>query len=188
MGTKRLGDMLLSPQSINEEMELKGVCLVQWKLMSKALPESLSMLYFNVILVSDIVLLISGQPILIIFSSFPTCACFPLDLWPYGMSYDNYFNVCLQVLHLFLVWLIVLLIKGLIFLFAWMLINFWLYARHWEFSLVGFWIGAPIAHVGLKLLILRHCWPRGGITGMCQQAWLAWCWASCMLDSWPYVY
>lgn len=31
---------------------------------------------------------------------------FPLDLWTYGMSYDNDFNVCLQVLHLFLFWLI----------------------------------------------------------------------------------
>lgn len=73
------------------------------------------MVHLNAFLVSHIALLISGQAVLIISHFFPPYACFPLDLWTYGMSNDNYFNVCLQVLHLFLFWLIVLLIKGLIF-------------------------------------------------------------------------
>lgn len=98
--------MPLSPTVYSRGNEAEGCsCLVQWTLVSKASPGSWGAVYVSAFVVwhctADFWTTGFDHFLIVSYSSW-----FPLVLWTYGMSYDNDVNVCLQVLHLFLFWLI----------------------------------------------------------------------------------
>lgn len=98
--------MPLSPTVYSRGNGAEGCsCLVQWTPVSKASPGSWGAVCVSAFVVwpctADFWTTSFDHFLIASYSSW-----FSLDLWTYGMSYDNDFNVCLQVLHLFLFWLI----------------------------------------------------------------------------------